>query len=80
MRNILKRLPIVFVLIILTSLPVLVQAQIGDPGCDPDCNCKADGTPCPIDGGLGVLLATGVFYGIKKVRDTRKKQMFISRN
>ena len=28
----------------------------------------------PIDGGLSLLVAAGVGYGIKKVRDNRKKQ------
>ena len=28
----------------------------------------------PIDGGLSVLLAAGVGYGIKKVRDGRKEK------
>ncbi len=29
----------------------------------------------PIDGGLSLLVAAGVGYGIKKVRDNRKKQI-----
>jgi hypothetical protein len=28
----------------------------------------------PIDGGLSLLLAAGVGYGVKKIRDHRKKQ------
>lgn len=28
----------------------------------------------PIDGGLSLLLAAGVGYGVKKVRDQRKKK------
>lgn len=59
-----------FFLIILTCLPALVHAQgPGDPGCDP-----LD-PACPIDGGLSILLAAGVGYGIKKVRDASKKQI-----
>ena len=49
-------------------LPLLVHAQ-GDPfpGCpDPT-------VACPIDGGLSFLIAAGVVYGVKKVRDGRKK-------
>lgn len=54
-------------LILLFCLPLLATAQI-DPGCDPavDPNCV------PIDGGLSLLLAAGVGYGIKKVRDARR--------
>ena len=40
-------------------LPVLAHAQ----GPDPD---------APIDGGLSLLLAAGVGYGVKKIRDNRK--------
>lgn len=38
-------------------LPMLGMAQPGDPGGDPD---------APIDGGLGILVAAGVGYGVKK--------------
>jgi hypothetical protein len=50
-------------------LPTLSQAQIIGEGCDYD---DPMGTPCPIDGGLGVLIAIGVGYGIKKVKDIRE--------
>jgi hypothetical protein len=35
----------------------------------------AQGAPpaTPIDGGLSILLAAGGAYGIKKIRDSRKK-------
>ncbi len=32
-----------------------------------------DNPDAPIDGGLSLLLAAGVGYGVKKVRDNRKK-------
>ena len=44
-------------------LPVFAMAD--DPGCGPD---------CPIDGGLSLLLAAGVGYGVKKYRDGRRKE------
>ena len=44
-------------------LPYFSMAQVTDPGC-PD---------CPIDGGLSLLLAAGVGYGVKKYQDGRKK-------
>ena len=46
-------------------MPMFVIAQ-GDPSCDP-----LD-PACPIDGGLSALLAVGVGYGIRKVRQARK--------
>ncbi len=53
-------------LFITTCLPLLSSAQGG--GLPP---APAD---VPIDGGLSLLLAAGVGYGIKKYRDQRKKQ------
>ena len=56
-------------MIIFCLLPSLVNAQV-DPGCDP----QVDPQCVPIDGGLSLLIAAGVGYGIKKVRDSRKQQ------
>ena len=47
----------------LSVLPSLANAQPGDPGDDPD---------APIDGGVSLLVAAGVGYGIKKAKDSRK--------
>ena len=49
-------------LIVVSILPFFAMAQ--DPGGGPD---------VPIDGGLGLLLAAGVAYGVKKYRDGKKK-------
>lgn len=51
-------------LIIFSVVPKFSNAQFGDPGDDPD---------APIDGGVGLLVAAGVGYGIKKVKENRKK-------
>lgn len=51
-------------LTVLNLVPELCSAQIGDPGEDPD---------APIDGGVTLLVAAGVGYGIKKVKDSRRK-------
>lgn len=53
---------------IVVCFPFVGMAQV-DPGCDP----AVDPACVPIDGGLGFLIAAGVGYGIKKVRDSRKK-------
>jgi len=45
---------------------------VGDPACDPQCNCRPDHSICPIDSYLYVLLGIGLLYGIKKVRDQKK--------
>lgn len=53
------------ILVIFISIPSLVHAQgLPDPG-----NGDA-----PIDGGLSILVAAGVGYGVKKVRAHRKKK------
>lgn len=45
----------------ISIIPLFVMAQ--DPGDCPD---------CPIDGGLGLLIAAGVGYGVKKYRQEKK--------
>jgi len=40
----------------------------GDPGGDPD---------APIDGGIVVLLAAGVLYGIHKLRVEKKRDSIV---
>jgi hypothetical protein len=54
----------VILLIVLFS-PILLNAQPSDPGDDPD---------VPIDGGLSVLLAAGVGYGIKELRKKKAEK------
>jgi hypothetical protein len=44
-------------------LPTILHAQIDEEFTDPD---------APIDGGLALLIATGIGYGFKKMRDQRK--------
>lgn len=63
MKNMKKQ--IFFQLLFITIcmvLPMLTFAQ-GPP----------DPQDTPIDGGIGLLLAAGVGYGVKKYRDSRKK-------
>jgi hypothetical protein len=57
-------------MMVFTWLPTLASA---DPIIGGD-DCEAYNDPmavCPIDGGLGVLIAIGVGYGIKKVKEMR---------
>ncbi|MCC5917597.1 MAG: hypothetical protein JJU02_09765 [Cryomorphaceae bacterium] len=49
-----KRIVFYFILFI----PILMHAQPTPPN-----------SPAPIDGGLGILLAAGLAYGVKKVRE-----------
>ena len=61
-KAILRVLCMFIIIIAITSIKA--HAQITDPGSDPD--------SAPIDGGLSLLIAGGVGYGIKKVRERRK--------
>lgn len=53
------------VLAVLFLLPSLVHAQPPDFGGD-------DVSDVPIDGGLSLLIATGLGYGIKKVKARKR--------
>lgn len=48
--------------ILLFFIPVVMFAQV-----DPE-------TPAPIDGGLSILIAAGVGYGVKKALQNKKRQ------
>ncbi len=52
------------VLLIVLFSPILLNAQPSDPGDDPD---------VPIDGGLSVLLAAGVGYGVRELKKKRNE-------
>ena len=61
---------LIFICLLVISfavLPFIASAQIGppDPDGDPD---------APIDGGVGILVAAGVAYGVKRFRDERRKK------
>ena len=58
-----QKLGFLLLLVIASAAPVLTYAQ--DPGDDPD---------VPIDGGLSVLVAAGIGYGLKKYRDDKKSK------
>ena len=54
--------------VFLTFFPSLIHAQSVDCPDLPDPD-----VPCPIDGGVVTLLAVGIFYGVKKIYDPRRK-------
>ena len=56
-------------LVVVSILPFFAMAQ--DPGGGPD---------VPIDGGLSLLLAAGAAYGVKKYRNSKKKEEDIEKN
>ena len=56
------------ILVLLNVWPQICNAQ-ADPGDDPD---------APIDGGIGLLIAAGVGYGLKKANEKRKKANMVN--
>ena len=84
-----KRKPILTLLLSLfiffiIFLPTFVMAQgggpggpggSGDPACDPLDNTDDYGNVCPIDSNVYILLAIGVVYGIKKVKERKTAEV-----
>ncbi len=58
-------------LIILISLPALLMAQGGQPPGGPDGDDTLD-NPIPFDGGVSLLVAAGIAYGLKKAHEKKK--------
>ena len=56
---------IICLFIVFISITSLLQAQPPSMGGDPN--------SAPVDGGLSLLIAGGVGYGVKKAREKRKK-------
>ena len=56
--------------VIAGATPALAQGTPGDGGPTPD----PDPAEIPIDGGASLLVAGGVAYGLKKLRDRRKNR------
>lgn len=55
-------------ILILLMLFVLPAVAIAQPGFGDDVD------DVPVDGGLSLLVAAGIGYGIKKVKQSRKQQ------
>lgn len=64
-NNLFKKIVAIFIIVFVTALPYLAQAQ---PIFDDDVN------DVPIDGGLSVLIAAGVGYGAKKLKERHQKE------
>ncbi|MGI4759274.1 MAG: PID-CTERM protein-sorting domain-containing protein [Janthinobacterium lividum] len=56
----------------LASAPARAQAP-GSGGPTPTTPVSPDPTPVPIDGGASLLLASGVAYGLKRLRTQRRR-------
>ena len=70
MNNKRKMILLIGVLIAVVLLwPSITNAQITDPGCDPQ------DPACPIDGGLTLLIAAGIGLRARKVINDNKKKL-----
>ena len=65
-------LPLLFFVIIIMLLPLMGISQ-DPPGPGDTGGGNPDGS-VPIDGGLSLVIAVGVGYGAKKIRDYNKKK------
>lgn len=63
--NVEQVIKILSFLIVFLSISGIMYAQPANPGGEVD---------APIDGGLSLLIASGVGYGVKKLRKKRDKQ------
>lgn len=61
MKTQINKIVSLLILMLIFSLPVLAQDGFGDPPPD-----------VPVDGGLSLLIAGGIGYGMKKLREKRK--------
>lgn len=61
MKTQINKIVSLLILMLIFSLPVLAQDGFGDPPPD-----------VPVDGGLTLLVAAGIGYGAKKLRDTKR--------
>jgi len=57
--------------LVATIAPVVLFAQVLPPG---------DVNDVPLDGGISLLVAAGVGYGIKKYRDAKKVTKVVQKN
>ncbi|MDB5280332.1 MAG: hypothetical protein JWR61_5287 [Ferruginibacter sp.] len=65
--------------LVMSSLPATMLAQTDVLPPPDDClptdpSHQPDSPPCPVDGGISYLVAAGVVYGAKKVKDNRNKK------
>jgi len=64
----LAKISILLLVVMFCLMPHILLAQLPCLPDQPDIS-----GPCPIDGGISLLLAAGLGYGVKRYRDARKK-------
>jgi hypothetical protein len=64
-----KNVRYLFLVLLISSFNVSKADDPGLPGGDPD---------VPIDGGILVLVAAGIYYGVKRIRDKNNNETDVS--
>lgn len=64
---------IAFLLLVFSGYYSEVVAQPPPPPPPAPCGTPFGGPPCPIDGGVSILIAAGLAYGGKKTYDLSRK-------
>lgn len=75
MEKVIKRLKLLL-FISIVIVPAFVMADPGDPGSggEGDPTNPINDAELPFDGGVSLLVAAGVAYGLKKANDKRKAE------
>ncbi|MBS1687668.1 MAG: hypothetical protein JSS96_03015, partial [Bacteroidetes bacterium] len=58
---------VIYVSLVMVMICIMPKAKAQGPGFG------GDTQDTPIDGGVSLLIAGGAMYGVKKIRDARKK-------
>lgn len=58
-------------------LPIIGYTQVDPPPFE---GCPDPGVPCPIDGGVSLLIAAGIGIGAKKAYQERNKKKAVAEN
>lgn len=75
MKKVINRLRLAL-LITIIAVPTFLTAQTPPPpgSGDPDDPNNVPDVPIPFDGGVSLLVAAGVAYGLKKVHERKKAE------
>jgi hypothetical protein len=75
-RNCKRWLIVGMFFLLMCCLPGAIWAQTPEPPPPDPCDQphEPDNPPCPVDGGLSLLLAAGMVYGAKKVKRNQNKK------
>jgi hypothetical protein len=68
------------VIALFLSLPIIGYTQGDDPPGPTGCTDPGNPIPCPIDGGVSLLIAAGIGLGAKKAYQERIKKNAVTEN